>query len=270
MNEEKFSVAVDPSTSLVWGHAIHSPIQRATSFGSSASAPRGRFPEFFRNMSLDALADPLKSALDSLTPAGCAAAVAAIVQDATAGLMPEEALLTASWATQRRNEFASGRCCARRALATLGVNVGGALLPDAEGLPAWPTGFLGSISHSRGVAMAVAAPLRTYSLLGLDLEKTNRLSQAAGRRVVHPLEYGFVGGDLRRASILFSLKEAFYKAQFPRWRTTGNFQDLALAVDLNTGRARVAQMDARFAPDLEGLSFAFRIAGDYVASLAWL
>lgn len=146
----------------------------------------------------------------------------------------------------------------------------GVTLPNADGVPGWPESYLGSISHSRGVAAAVAVRSSQYSLLGLDLEKTNRLSGAAMRRVLHPLEASFASGDQMRTSILFSLKEAFYKAQFPRWRTAGNFDDLALAVDLDSETARVLKMDARFAPELKDLRFAFRIIDDYVASLCWL
>lgn len=221
-------------------------------------------------MPLDSLAEQLGSALGALGPVGCATAAAAIDQDASEQLMAEEVLLTASWAAPRQNEFATGRRCARQALVALGAPSGTTMLPDEEGLPAWPPGFLASISHSRGMAMAVAAPVRTLSALGLDLERTNRLSEAAMRRVVHPLEVGFVGGDPSRASILFSLKEAFYKAQFPRWQTRGNFQDLALKVDFDAGTAAVVEMDARFSPELRDLRFAFRCVDPYVVSLCWL
>jgi 4'-phosphopantetheinyl transferase EntD len=221
-------------------------------------------------MSLDAIAGQLGLALDALAPAGCASKAAVIGVGATAPLTEEEITLTASWAPPRRHEFAAGRRCARQALAALGAVAGDdALLPDGEGIPAWPRGFLGSISHSRGVAMALVAPIAAYSLLGLDLEKTNRLSQAAVRRVVHPLEEEFAGGDQLRASVLFSLKEAFYKAQFPRWRTAGNFSDLALNVDSAVGTATVAEMDARFAPELRDMHFAFRLVDTYVISLCW-
>lgn len=224
---------------------------------------------FIRCMSPEETAGQLQATLNALAPDGCAGVVAPVGADALAGLSPEEAELIQSWAPHRRQEFATGRQCARQALAALSAKPE-VSSPDADGLPNWPEGYLGSISHSRGVAAAVAAPLNNYALLGLDLEKTNRLCGAAMRRVLHPQETSFAAGDQARTSILFSLKEAFYKAQFPRWRTAGNFGDLALAVDLETGTARVMEMDARFAPELEELRFAFRVVGEYVVSLAWL
>lgn len=192
----------------------------------------------------------------------------AVVADHCAGLSAAEWGLVESWAVHRQHEFATGRMCARRALSRLGV-ARADLLPDADGVPTWPAGVRGCISHSRGVAMAMVAHREKCEVLGLDLEKTNRLSDAAMRKVVHPLEESLVGSDQVRASILFSLKEAFYKAQFPRWRTTGNFHDMALALDLDAGTARVLLLDERFAPELSQLRFAFRLVGDYVVSVCW-
>ena len=173
-----------------------------------------------------------------------------------------------SWAKHRQEEFKAGRRCASQALAKVGSEDRIAL-PDADGLPNWPQGFLGSISHSLGIAMAVAAKKEKYAFIGLDLERTNRLSESAARRVIHPLEVSFAGDNQVNASILFSLKEAFYKAQFPRWRELGNFRELALSVNLAEGTADIKDMDARFDSELVQLSFAFKIVDDFVISLAW-
>ncbi len=210
----------------------------------------------------------LQAAVDAIARDFCSTVVASIGDD-VADLFAAERALIESWAPHRQREFASGRVCARQALEARGI-AAVELLPDADGLPNWPAGSVGSISHSRGIVMAAVALEDDLSLIGLDLEKTNRLSEAAMRRVVHPLEECFVGGDQVNASILFSLKEAFYKAQFPRWRTTGNFHDLALRVDADAGRAEVLELAPRFAPELSGLNFRFRLVGDYVVSLCWL
>jgi 4'-phosphopantetheinyl transferase EntD len=210
----------------------------------------------------------LRKVVALLMPTGVGFEVAS-VEDCRAELSAEELSLIERWVSHRQREFATGRLCARRALSALG-SVSGNLLPNAAGIPVWPEGVIGSISHSRGVAMAVVARSAGCPLLGLDLEKTNRLSVAAIKRVVHPLEESFVAGDQRKASIIFSLKEAFYKAQFPKWRTDGNFRDLALSVDFEEGSATVRQMDGRFAPELRQLQFAFRLVDEYVVSLCWL
>ena len=210
----------------------------------------------------------LREVAHVIVPKGAAFEVA-IIDQRGADLLPEERQLIESWAPSRQREFVTGRMCARRALDLLGVGASG-LLPDADGIPQWPEGTVGSISHCRGVAMAMAAKSVECSLLGLDLEKTNRLSAGAINQVLHPIEEIFAGGDQLKASILFSLKEAFYKAQFPKWHAVGNFSDLALEVDLAKGSAKIREMDARFNPELMRLRFCFRIVDDYVVSLSWM
>ena len=210
----------------------------------------------------------LREAAHLIVPMGAAFEVAIIDQRAT-DLLPEERKLIESWAPSRQREFVTGRMCARRALDLLGVDASG-LLPDADGIPQWPEDTVGSISHCRGVAMAMVAKSVDCRLLGLDLEKTNRLSAGAIKQVLHPMEEIFTGGDQLKASILFSLKEAFYKAQFPKWQAVGNFSDLALEVDLTEGTAKIREMDARFSSELMRLRFCFRIVDDYVISLSWM
>lgn len=204
-----------------------------------------------------------------IIPAGCKLDVADVVDDIS-DLEPSELELMAGWASHRQHEFATGRRCAREALDSLGFGGRARLGADADGVPVWPEGFVGSISHCRGVAAALAGLTCEYALVGLDLEKTNRLSGGAMKRVLHPEEVEFVQDDQVKASILFGLKEAFYKAQFPRHRTQGNFQDLALSVDTAAGRAKVSALDARFAGELRALNFAYSLVGDYVLSLCWL
>lgn len=205
-----------------------------------------------------------------IIPEGCALAVAAAVIEDLSGLGEAELAAIDSWALHRQNEFAAGRRCARRILDELGFEGSASLDADSEGVPTWSEGFVGSISHSRGVAAAVAGRASRYDLVGLDLEKTNRLSEAAMKRVIHPTEAQFVNDDQVKATVLFSLKEAFYKAQFPRHRTPGNFHDLALAVDWELGRAEVAVMGACFAKELERVQFAYCLVGNYVLSVCWL
>ena len=174
-----------------------------------------------------------------------------------------------SAAANRRQEFIAGRRLAREAM-----QVSVPLVADADGLPLWPEGHIASISHSRGLCCAVAGAAEAFRCLGIDLEKTNRLSSAAAKRVVHPLEADFAGDDQVRASLLFCLKEAFYKAQFPRWRTPANFKDLALDVDWAHGVAEVAELAEPFHLELrqaaDRLRFRFGFCGEYVVSLCWL
>lgn len=163
---------------------------------------------------------------------------------------PAEASQCAGYAPQRQAEFIIARSCARSALEALGYSHSNeAIETDKEGLPLWPTGFVASISHSKGLCGAVAAASENYKLLGFDIEKTDRLSTNAAKRVVHPLE-AVKEPSKAVASILFSLKEAFYKAQYPEWGIAANFHDLALKLDLKNGSASVLYLAPKFPAEL--------------------
>lgn len=173
----------------------------------------------------------------------------------------------------RKCEFAAGRDCARSALAQLGFERK-PIMPDEYGVPRWPDGALGSISHSRGYCAAIAARSAAYRTLGLDLEKTNRLSPSAMKRTVHADEESYVQDQQKRASLIFCAKEAFFKAQFPIWHTHANFHDLVFAVDESEGRLTVRDIGARFPDELrrlaEKIEFRFSYFEDFVVSACWL
>ena len=124
----------------------------------------------------------LREVAQIIVPKGAALELAIIDQRVT-DLLPEERQLIESWAPSRQREFVTGRMCARRALDLLGV-AASELLPDADGIPQWPEDTVGSISHCHGVAMAMVAKSVDCRLLGLDLEKTNRLSAGAIKHVL--------------------------------------------------------------------------------------
>jgi len=75
--------------------------------------------------------------------------------------------LGAEFPEARRREFIAGRLAAQAALARLGES---GLLERRGHAPVWPPGFCGSISHSGGIAVAVAASTRCWRALGVDLE----------------------------------------------------------------------------------------------------
>ena len=212
------------------------------------------------------LVTAVESVLAQCLPIGCGAAVCCADADPAAEILPNAA-------RQRRREYAAGRVCAVRALEQIGYRGGGDLQADADGVPIWPAGTLGSITHSKGLCAAVAGAC-AVQLLGVDLERTDRLRPAAIRRVVHPREEVFVRDDRLRATLLFSLKEAFYKAQFPRWRSSANFSDLALELDLDAGHARVLEIgecfDAELIERADALNFRFAVRGGFACSLCWL
>ncbi len=122
--------------------------------------------------------------------------------------------------TKRKAEFLAGRILARTALLRLG-SASGYVGIGRHRQPIWPSGFAGSISHTDGTAMAMVGA-RTDCLIGVDIEAimTEETAQSVGKQVLTPREHAILNKDpvhyTRNLTIVFSAKEALYKALFPK------------------------------------------------------
>jgi len=144
---------------------------------------------------------------------------------------PAEAALVAGAAERRRDEFLAGRACARSCLDELGYG-DAPVLRGERGMPLWPEGAIGSISHSGTIAMAVAAPSGTVRSLGIDVEQQRAVTDELQDLLFRPEErsrLALMPQDERRAAatLMFSAKEAFYKAQFPIGRAFVDYREVA-------------------------------------------
>jgi 4'-phosphopantetheinyl transferase EntD len=110
------------------------------------------------------------------------------------------------------DQTALGRIAARAALASLHVRAGD-LRPGPAG-PAWPHGIVGSIAHTDGVAVAIAAHMNDRAALGIDLERSDRsISARVLRRISTEAEREWLRTMSEDAALgLFCAKEATYKA----------------------------------------------------------
>ncbi|MGF1426649.1 4'-phosphopantetheinyl transferase family protein [Kitasatospora sp. LaBMicrA B282] len=126
---------------------------------------------------------------------------------------PGEARAAAGMSPTRRQEFLAGRQAARHALRAAGGPDGD--IGRAGRRPLAPPGWTLSITHSAGLAVALAAPLDRHPAVGCDLE-LRPLPVAAGRLVLTDPERAWVAdaapaGAERRLLALFSAKEAAFK-----------------------------------------------------------
>src|SRR5215510_3822888 len=91
-----------------------------------------------------------------------------------AGLHPDEAAFVHGSPAARRATFVGGRLALRLALAELGADPKsvGAILSTPRGAPAMPSGFVGSVSHKRELAVAIVARAEPTprTTVGIDLE----------------------------------------------------------------------------------------------------
>ncbi len=215
----------------------------------------------------------LREILIQMLPRGTGIAVDWITDQEASIEYPEEAQQVANAVQKRRNEFFTGRRCARVALKQIGVEPC-ALIASEGRIPKWPTGMIGSISHSIRLCCAIAARSEDMPYLGVDLETTTRISSGVIERVTHPLERDFVNGDQELGSLIFSVKEAFFKAQFPKWKAWPNFGDLAFRVDAASDRLEVLEvaphLPAKLRAVIERMQFRYAFLGEYVLTLCWL
>ena len=171
------------------------------------------------------------------------------------GLYPAEAACIEKAVAKRRSEFATGRRCARRALAALGIE-NFPLLPDADRVPLWPEGIVGSISHAAGYVAVAVTRREVFAGLGVDVERADRLKPDLVARICRPDEILRLEGlpSAEKADwykLVFSAKESVYKAYYPLARTFLGFQDVDIVIDAQAGSftATLVRPDA---PDAAG------------------
>jgi enterobactin synthetase component D len=117
----------------------------------------------------------------------------------------------------RRVYFSLGRAAARDALTELDI-YGVAIGRGASGEPLWPAGIVGAISHAGDLAIAIVGKATHYAGLGIDFEELSRgLTPRAARLICTPAEMEWVNPEAgtARLTMLFSAKEAVFKALFP-------------------------------------------------------
>ncbi|MEU3175715.1 MULTISPECIES: 4'-phosphopantetheinyl transferase [unclassified Streptomyces] len=144
-----------------------------------------------------------------------------------APLHPEEAAVVARAVDKRRREFTAVRSCARRAMRKLGVPPH-PVLPGERGAPGWPDGLAGSMTHCAGYCAAALVRTGDLASVGVDAEVHGPLPEGVLSSVSLPGEAERVARLTRERPgvhwdrLLFSAKEAVYKAWFP---LTGKWLD---------------------------------------------
>jgi len=143
-------------------------------------------------------------------------------------LYPEELIYSNKYETKRLNEFCTGRYCAHQSLKYLQKNGPVKKLPT--GAPLWPQHIIGSISHSQKLTGAITTTTKNYKSIGLDIETIGRIDPELWELLFTPNEITFLKQQPNNkhhflSTLFFSLKEAFYKMQFPITQTFIDFQD---------------------------------------------
>jgi 4'-phosphopantetheinyl transferase EntD len=169
---------------------------------------------------------------------------------------PQEVAAVRRAVQGRRDEFLTVRILARRALAQLGFPPC-PLLPGERGAPRWPTGVVGSLTHTTGFRAAAVASAQAFASIGIDAEPAGPLPAgvlglvASDAERQHLAELTEHDGQVPWDRLLFAAKEAVYKTWFPLTHRFLEFGEAALSFDpeRQTFRARLlagpASVDGR-------------------------
>lgn len=159
-------------------------------------------------------------------------------------LFAEEEAYIARAVDKRKREYALGRTCARRAMAALGLPPR-SLPSNGDRSVRWPDEVWGSITHAEGFCAAVAARRRDVVGVGIDAEVRARVTPRLWPQIATDSEIAWFesAGDAalacERATLLFSAKEAFYKAQFCLSQTFVGFHEVELVFGPESFRVRL-------------------------------
>ena len=173
---------------------------------------------------------------------------------------------------KRQAEYLAGRFCAREGL----QRITGQPVTPAQGddrAPVWPTGCVGSITHTQGWAAAVIGQQQHYAGLGLDAEIIMPDDRALplSRQILTQSEQARFSSELNSQAgffitLVFCLKETLFKALYPlvqrrfyfehaellAWHTDGTAR-LRLLTHLSEDWPADTELDAQFVQDHDRL-----------------
>jgi 4'-phosphopantetheinyl transferase EntD len=179
---------------------------------------------------------PLQQAIEMMAPRGIFVGYKAIGPNDELALMPEEQPAFAASVAKVRRASGAARIVARQLMQKAGV----APLPipkSTGGMPGWPPGLVGSLAHDPDVAVAAIAAARDFQGVGVDVEPPEPLGDDLLGIVASNKESEQVAGDPLGGRLLFSVKEAVYKAVYPLDRQFLDHHDVE--VDLLTETASI-------------------------------
>jgi enterobactin synthetase component D len=122
---------------------------------------------------------------------------------------------------RRQIDYLAGRDCARQALRDAGFDAPPPVATGQHGAPVWPTGFVGSISHCNGWALAAVARETQVQAIGIDMEEgmTAELALPIRKQIASDTEQHWLDQQPLppevALTLVFSAKESLFKALYP-------------------------------------------------------
>jgi 4'-phosphopantetheinyl transferase EntD len=195
--------------------------------------------------------------IEAIAPPGIVVGHRVIMPGDEAALLPEEFAPYANSVIKVRRASGAARMVARELLPRLG-QAPQALPKSASGAPVWPEGIIGSLAHDADIAVAALARRHDYAGLGIDIEPAQPLDHDLLGIIATPSERRAINDDPLQAHVLFTIKEAVYKATHPIDGVFLEHHDVE--VSLSTGAAtirngRVVRFKHRVGAHIVALAF---------------
>jgi 4'-phosphopantetheinyl transferase EntD len=205
--------------------------------------------------------------MQALFPPGVVVATST-VDGPTEPLLPAEEEAVRNAVAPRKQEFAVGRACARRALRRLGVDPR-PIPVGSRREPMWPEGIVGSITHCPSFCAAAVASAADFVTIGIDAAVNERLDPSVQNLIVRTeTERRWLGRSDSRVAwevVLFSIKESVFKAWSPLDGRRLGFQDVQVSLHPEAAAFQADVLAPRPGP-LSSVSGRFVVTADLVFS----
>ena len=180
--------------------------------------------------------EQLALAIDAVAMPGVLIGHRLIAEGDDLALLPEEMAGFAGSVIKVRRASGAARIVARQLMSRLG-RAPQPIPRSTAGMPVWPGGIVGSLAHDARIAVAAMARQDDFLGVGVDIEPAEPLERTCWASLQPRRSDGQLTTIRYRGRLLFSIKEAIYKAVYPLDGTFLDHHDVE--VDLPAGTATV-------------------------------
>jgi 4'-phosphopantetheinyl transferase EntD len=137
-----------------------------------------------------------------------------------------------SGAERRKQESADARALAHEMLARRGVR-NAEIVRHEKGFPMWPSGWVGSLSHSTGWVAAIQGSGAAMRGVGVDIESPTRMKPAMWAHIMTAAERAALAvfdqsEAAQLATAVFGAKEALFKTLSPAGGVVPGFLEIEI------------------------------------------
>jgi 4'-phosphopantetheinyl transferase EntD len=208
--------------------------------------------------------------LRNLLPARIEVDVRSVDPASCLELLPEEAALTRTFCTSRRNEFATGRQSLHHLLRKQG-QIAGPILMGNRREPILPKGWLASITHCNNTVATILTHEMFFTGIGIDIENRKRITTEIESIIIDRYEKNSKPKDICSADWLalhFCSKESVFKSIYYIIKRYIEFTDIQLSLANGNFFLKTQQVGAILQNiDVTG---SVKTIGDLVISGAWV